>query len=143
MLSFELKLQTDEPISSYSFGSITVFGKNGAITTSENNKFMLLMSLPDLLDGISGLLVSRGTDRFDFIGIDSSFGFSIVKNESLFLVQDRDGRIVDSVSHAELVSSCLLYICDYVSVQLLRLDKGEIIFHDLNSAVLEFKRDFA
>jgi hypothetical protein len=142
MLTFELKLDASEDVNSYSFGYISIFGKDGIITTNHENKFMLLMSLPDLLDGIRNLLNRNEVNKFEFVGIDSSFRFYIVKADRNFLIQDQYGRNIDLVSRSELISSCLLGLCDYASHQLSMLNFTEIVFDDLNSAVLDFKASF-
>ncbi|MDZ8259346.1 hypothetical protein [Nostoc sp. ChiQUE01b] len=92
MLSFKIELEKnefEEKLDSYSRGHITIQGRYGIISSKNSNKnysMMIFISLCELLDGIRLFLINPINNRYNFVGVGSSFQFYLLKKETNSLI---------------------------------------------------------
>ena len=124
-----------------------MIGRYSTISSRDEKRYvnvmMIFMAVGDLLDDIRRFLLDKNAEKYNFVGVDSSFQFYINKKGSNLVLIDKAGKEVDKVNSEELVHAVWQGVNEFLSDYQHYLGPEEIVYGDLKLSTKEFKEAFS
>lgn len=99
-------IENDNEIDDFSLGHMTIIGTLNSCTSKgkvPNQSMMIFISIPLLLDGIRQFLNDKKSLTYNFVGVDCSFQFFLLKVEKEEIVIKCEKDVIDQVNSNELI----------------------------------------
>lgn len=147
MLVFVIELPPGEieEINSFSLGHMTFHGENGCLTSKNlipDQSMMIFLSIVQLLDGTRLFLTDPGKDVYNFVGVDCSFQFFLLKGKDKLILKSIKKEEIDEIKPPEFIKAVWKGIREFMLQYGHYLDNEEIIADDLHSSIREYKKQF-
>lgn len=148
MLSFELEIiahDSEDMIDGLSRGHISIKGSKGLVTSKgkqPDQSMMIFLSVVEILDGIRHFMLDHYASTYNFVGVDSSFQFSVTKLEGDRIRLTGDQGIMDEVETTEMIQTIWKEISIFLSRYGSSIKSHDPVADDLVSAVDSFKGAF-
>lgn len=142
MLIIKIELEQAEimeEIHSFSMGHMTIEGQGLFISSKcKNRSMMIFVSISQLLDEIVSFVDSKNQNKYNFVGVDSSFQFYLIKSKKEILVTDVKRRLIHQGSQSEVIASFWEGVKDFLLRYGYLIGTTEIILNDLKNSISRF-----
>ncbi len=141
----EIKIEFEDPneeLTGLNMGHMTFNGDKGSATSKMKNPsqaMMILIAISDLLDGL-GEFVLSDTNKYEFVGADSSFIVNFEKDDGDLINVTIGNTEITKSKKSKIVDSVLCDVNKFLSIVLPQMPKDDIAYDDLVTSVDEFKR---
>lgn len=145
MLRLELEIisySDKDKIDGFTLGHMTISGSQGLATSKgiqPNQSMMIFLSIIELLDGIRQFILAKNVSNYRFVGIDSSFQFSMTKQECGRIRLTGSQGIIDEVETIELSQSIWKGVSAFLYCYEPFIRPDDPVADDLHFAVDSFK----
>jgi hypothetical protein len=144
----ELELDLNEPklmVDGYSLGDITLKGRFGSISSKDQEPSQSMMIFPSivlLLDNIRAFLLDESAHKYRFVGIDTSFQFTVEKKPGAFVELSSRHTNLDLLPTTELVLNIWEGVVNFLDQSGSCITEDDPVYDDLNASVKSFKSTF-
>jgi hypothetical protein len=146
MLAIEIELvRSEEELDIYTMGHLTLTGSEMTLSSkTRNQSMMIFLSITQLLYEISNFLKDKNQTSYNFVGVDCSFQFYLLKDNKIINATDAKGNIIDRIPELEIVSCFWEGIENFLLKYNYLIEKSESIYsdQDLKNSMLKFKNEF-
>ena len=144
-LEFEDNVILDE-IDILTRGNITLEGKKGIISSSEmskNQSSMIFLSLVELLDGIRLFINDKSRYEYNYVAVDSSFQFYLVKKlENMLVIENSKRNCIEEINEDEFIKVVGESITSFFQKNYSVFNRVVITDNDLNNSLNAFSKEF-
>lgn len=140
-----MKFEFEDPnneLNGLNMGHMTFSGNKGSASSkmkTPSQAMMILIAISDLLDGLGEYILSD-TNKYEFVGADSSFIVSFEKDDDDLINVTIGNTEITKSKKLEIADSVLRDVNKFLSIVLPQLPKDDIAYNDLVTSVEEFKR---
>ena len=148
MLTIKFEMESnviEEEIDSFSRGHITIRGKGNTLSSKDripDQSMMIFFAISQLLSEVKMFMTNKDSQKYNFVGTDSSFQFLLIKKEKYLLLTD----IKDDLIYKDLQSKMIEFIWkgvkDFIVKFACYLEHDGIIKNDLHISLEEFREEF-
>jgi len=141
-ISITIPPYEEQPISGFIICDMTIAGKRGTISSSDDScmsKMMAFVSLPLLLYDLQRFLSLRNMKTCNFIGIESSFKITFMKiNDKTIQIQCM-GELIDEITSSELYNYIIESVTNIIVTYYPVMNKEDGVIQDIIDSLKEFK----
>jgi hypothetical protein len=126
----------------FELGHITVIGESGEATSASrtpDQSMMLVLSIVELLDGISRLLLASTAREYRFVGVDSSFSIIFRKQKACIGVSV-DGNLIHTATASSLKMDIERSVEEFIDNNDISQIANNAEANDLDSAIRQFRK---